>query len=114
MKGILPLRLEDVSFAAGGRTLIDRVSLSLEAGTSTIVLGANGAGKSVLMRLMHGLLAPSAGRVAWGETHRCTVDGCSPRDRRRAWLPWPEAPGSAAGSTAKISPQPAAHANSPG
>src|SRR6267378_4142426 len=53
---ILPLRLADVSFAAGGRTIIDRVSLEIETGPSTILLGANGAGKSVLMRLMHGLL----------------------------------------------------------
>ncbi|TMH20610.1 MAG: phosphate ABC transporter ATP-binding protein [Betaproteobacteria bacterium] len=51
---ILPLRLAEVSFAAGGRTIIDRVSLEIETGPSTIILGANGAGKSVLMRLMHG------------------------------------------------------------
>ncbi len=67
MSAILPLRLEEVSFTAGGRRIIDRVSLALEAGTSTIILGANGAGKSVLMRLMHGLLAPSSGRIAWSE-----------------------------------------------
>jgi tungstate transport system ATP-binding protein len=67
---ILPLRLGEVSFAAGGRTLIDRVSLEIEAGPSTIILGANGAGKSVLMRLMHGLLAPSAGRVEWNAPER--------------------------------------------
>ena len=65
MSAILPLRLEGVSFAAGGRTIIEPVSLALEAGPSTIILGANGAGKSVLMRLMHGLLAPSSGRVTW-------------------------------------------------
>ena len=65
MSAILPLRLEEVSFAAGGRAIIERVSLVLEAGPSSIILGANGAGKSVLMRLMHGLLAPTAGRVAW-------------------------------------------------
>jgi tungstate transport system ATP-binding protein len=65
MNGILPLRLERVSFAAGGRTIIEPLDLTLEAGASTIILGANGAGKSVLMRLMHGLLAPSTGRVAW-------------------------------------------------
>jgi tungstate transport system ATP-binding protein len=65
VNGILPLRLEGVSYAAGGRTLIERTSLTLEAGASTIVLGANGAGKSVLMRLMHGLLEPTAGRVLW-------------------------------------------------
>jgi tungstate transport system ATP-binding protein len=67
VSAILPLRLEEVSFTAGGRRIIDRVSLALEAGTSTIILGANGAGKSVLMRLMHGLLAPSSGRIAWSE-----------------------------------------------
>ena len=65
MSAILPLRLSDVSFSAGGRTIIDRVSFDLSAGPSTIVLGANGAGKSVLLRLMHGLLAPSSGRVEW-------------------------------------------------
>ena len=65
MSAILPLRLEDVSYEAGGRAIIERVSLVLEAGPSSIILGANGAGKSVLMRLMHGLLAPTAGRVAW-------------------------------------------------
>ena len=65
MSTILPLRLEGVSFAAGGRTIIEPLDLTLEAGASSIILGANGAGKSVLMRLMHGLLAPSTGRVVW-------------------------------------------------
>ncbi len=67
MSPILPLMLRDVSFAAGGRAIIDRVSLQLEAGPSTIILGANGAGKSVLMRLMHGLIAPNSGEIRWSE-----------------------------------------------
>jgi tungstate transport system ATP-binding protein len=58
---ILPLRLEAVAF----RDIIQPLSLELEAGPSTIILGANGAGKSVLMRLMHGLLAPTQGRISW-------------------------------------------------
>ena len=66
---ILPLRLEDVAFSVKGRALIHGVTLELAAGPSSIILGANGAGKSVLMRLMHGLLAPSAGRVAWSGDH---------------------------------------------
>jgi tungstate transport system ATP-binding protein len=63
--GILPLSLRDVRFTAGGRTIIDGVSAEIAAGPATIILGANGAGKSVLMRLMHGLLAPTSGRIAW-------------------------------------------------
>jgi tungstate transport system ATP-binding protein len=62
---ILPLRLEELCFAADGRALVDRVSLEIGAGPSTILLGANGAGKSLLMRLMHGLLVPTSGRVSW-------------------------------------------------
>jgi tungstate transport system ATP-binding protein len=64
---ILPLSLTDVAYASGGQPIIAGVSLKIEAGPSTIILGANGAGKSVLMRLMHGLLAPTAGSVRWSE-----------------------------------------------
>jgi tungstate transport system ATP-binding protein len=68
---ILPLALREVSFAAGGRTIIDRVSFELAAGPRTVILGANGAGKSVLMRLMHGLLSPTSGTISWqGEEPR--------------------------------------------
>ena len=62
---ILPLRLEGVSFAARGRAIVAPLSIDIDAGPSTIILGANGAGKSVLMRLMHGLLSPTAGSVRW-------------------------------------------------
>jgi tungstate transport system ATP-binding protein len=64
---ILPLRLIEVSFHAGARAIIDRIDLELTAGTRSVILGANGAGKSVLMRLMHGLLTPSSGRLEWNE-----------------------------------------------
>jgi tungstate transport system ATP-binding protein len=67
---ILPLRMEQVAFAAGGRAIIAPLSLEIGAGASTVILGANGAGKSVLMRLMHGLLAPTAGRIYWNDPDR--------------------------------------------
>jgi len=65
---ILPLDLQGISFSIEGKTIIEPLSLGIEAGPSTIILGANGAGKSVLMRLMHGLLTPTTGRVTWRET----------------------------------------------
>jgi tungstate transport system ATP-binding protein len=70
---VLPLILEEVSFVAGDRAIIDRVSCELGAGPRTVILGPNGSGKSVLMRLCHGLLAPTSGRVVWRgnrEEHR--------------------------------------------
>lgn len=70
--GPLPLRLDRVRFEAGGQSLIDDITLTLEAGTRTVVLGPNGAGKSLLLRLCHGLLRPTAGTIrwAWGDPAR--------------------------------------------
>jgi tungstate transport system ATP-binding protein len=62
---LLPLLLDDVVFEVGARRIIDGVSLLLEAGPRTIILGSNGAGKSVLLRLCHGLLRPTSGRIVW-------------------------------------------------
>lgn len=67
---LLPLTLERVCFEAGGRRIIDDVSLTLERGARTVILGPNGAGKSVLLRLCHGLLAPTSGRIAWSAPER--------------------------------------------
>ncbi len=62
---MLPLLLEEVSFVAGGRSIIDRVSCEFTPGPRTVILGPNGSGKSVLMRLCHGLLKPTSGRIVW-------------------------------------------------
>ena len=62
---VFPLELKEVCFASGEQRIIERVSLSIDGRVRTVILGANGAGKSVLMRLMHGLLAPSSGEIRW-------------------------------------------------
>jgi tungstate transport system ATP-binding protein len=60
------LEARGLSVVLGGVTAIDRLDLTLQPGRRTVVLGANGAGKSVLLRTLHGLIAPTAGTVAWG------------------------------------------------
>lgn len=67
---ILPLRLENAGFAVAGATLLEDISLAIPAGRRLIVMGANGAGKSLLLRLCHGLIEPTSGRRIWsnGET----------------------------------------------
>ena len=62
---ILPLRVESLAYTVGATEVIRDVSFTIERGSRTIVLGANGAGKSVLLRLLHGLLPPSGGEIKW-------------------------------------------------
>ena len=62
---IFPLRLADVSFEAGGKRLIESLSMTIDRGPRTVILGPNGAGKSLLLRLCHGLLQPTAGSIEW-------------------------------------------------
>lgn len=63
----VPLQVKSLCFDARGIRLIKDVSFDLTAGSRLMVLGANGAGKSLLMRLCHGLLVPHSGTVQWGE-----------------------------------------------
>jgi putative ABC transport system ATP-binding protein len=61
------LTLESVSrsFGAGvhRRCVLDRVSVSIPAGTQTVVIGRSGSGKSTLLNLISGIDRPDAGRV---------------------------------------------------
>lgn len=57
------LELEDVAGWRGGRMLFEGVSIELAPGEASVVTGPNGVGKSSLLRIAAGLLAPAAGRV---------------------------------------------------
>jgi len=65
-ENLFPLVMEGVSFHHNGQTIVDNMTLCLDGATRTIILGANGAGKSVTMRVLHGLIAPTSGRITWG------------------------------------------------
>ncbi len=59
----------DVEFAkvsytfAGGHVLLRDISLKLEAGTTTALLGRSGSGKTTLLRMVNGLAPPTVGQV---------------------------------------------------
>ena len=49
----------------GDRTVLEGVDLQVRPGRMTGFVGANGAGKTTTMRILLGVLAPSAGEVSW-------------------------------------------------
>ncbi len=48
---------------AGGRVLLRDISLELEAGTTTALLGRSGSGKTTLLRMVNELVTPTLGEV---------------------------------------------------
>jgi heme exporter protein A len=62
------LECVDLTCNRGGRPLWRGVSTRLEGGMALLVSGANGIGKSSLLRILAGLLPPAYGRIARGGT----------------------------------------------
>jgi heme exporter protein A len=82
---ISSLTAENLACVRGERRLFDGLSFRLGAAQALAVEGANGAGKTSLLRLIAGFLAPAAGRVVvkTGETES---DDADERGRLVGWL----------------------------
>lgn len=55
--------LQQLSLHYGTEPAIDRLSLSIPPGRTTVLIGPSGCGKSTLLRLLIGLLHPGTGRI---------------------------------------------------
>ena len=62
---LFPLRAQALGVVLGGHAAISEANLAIDGPRRVVVLGANGAGKSVLLRLLHGLIAPTTGTILW-------------------------------------------------
>jgi heme exporter protein A len=60
---ISALELEEIGISRGARRLFGGFSLRVAAGEAVMLAGANGAGKTSLIRVVAGLLRPDGGQV---------------------------------------------------
>jgi len=57
------ITLQNVHKAFDGKSALQGVDLHIETGCSMVIIGGSGAGKSVLIKCILGLLTPDAGEV---------------------------------------------------
>ena len=62
------LEARDLECERGGRILFQNLSLRLSSGDLLRIAGPNGSGKTSLLRILCGLLTPTAGEVRWKNT----------------------------------------------
>ena len=82
---ITSLTAEKLACARGERRLFENLSFKVRAGQALAVEGANGAGKTSLLRLLAGFLAPTAGRVVIRQDGKDS-DDAEDRDKCVGWL----------------------------
>lgn len=62
---ILPIKGEKLALSREGRLLLDIPSVSFGAPGVTSIIGHNGAGKSLLLKVLTGLIKPDRGLISW-------------------------------------------------
>ena len=61
------LRTERLTRAFGSLMAVDRVDVSIQRGELRSIIGPNGAGKTTFFRLISGEMAPTSGRIFFGD-----------------------------------------------
>lgn len=64
---MFPLRITGLRFQPNGRAVLDGLDLEVSGEGISVVLGPNGTGKTLLLRLLAGLLPADGGTIRWGE-----------------------------------------------
>ena len=78
------IELNGLTKRFGAVTAVDDLTLELGTGTVTGFLGPNGAGKTTTLRMLLGLVAPSAGTATFDGRRYVDLDRARPPGRCRA------------------------------
>lgn len=82
------IELRSVSKRFGALVVLDKLSLAIELGKTTVVIGESGTGKSVLLKHIVGLLRPDSGEVHFhgSRIDQLSEDDLVPHRRRMGFL----------------------------
>ena len=80
------LAIEDLAVSYGAVPAVDGVSLEIHPGELRVILGANGAGKTTIIKTVLGLLKPRRGRILLDGTQ--DLLRCRPHQIHRMGIAW--------------------------
>jgi branched-chain amino acid transport system ATP-binding protein len=81
------LEVSGLSAGYGDSIILNGVSIGIEAGSITAVIGSNGAGKTTLMRTLSGLLPVRTGTISFAGSNLGRTDACTRVDLGMSLVP---------------------------
>ena len=76
------VRIEDIHKSFGDTEVLKGISLTFEKGKTNLIIGRSGAGKTVLLKTLVGLIVPTAGTVWYDDVNFTQLDKKSLREVR--------------------------------
>ena len=78
----LGVELININKSFGDRSVLDEVSIKINPGESFVILGSSGTGKSVMLKLIAGLMEPDDGQIVIGDI---IINEATNRVKRNLW-----------------------------
>jgi len=76
------IRAEHIFKSFGEQKVLEDVSLEFEAGKTNLIIGRSGAGKTVMLKILVGLIQPTSGTVWYDDVNFTALDKRKVRDIR--------------------------------
>jgi len=77
------ISVRNVHKSFGSQTVLDGISIEIESGKTSTIVGPSGVGKSVLLKLIMGIMQPDSGEIYIGEDNITTATSEAQKNRIR-------------------------------
>jgi phospholipid/cholesterol/gamma-HCH transport system ATP-binding protein len=76
------IRTENITKSFGEQAVLKDINITFEAGMTNLIIGRSGAGKTVLLKILVGLIPPTSGNVWYDDVNFTALDKKKIRDIR--------------------------------
>ena len=65
---ILPLRIQSLNFLINKKNILKNINIDFIDNSISVIMGPNGSGKTILLKIINGLLKPSSGEIIYKDS----------------------------------------------
>ena len=66
---ILPLKIKHLNFNLNNKIILKNINIDFKDNSISVIMGPNGSGKTILLKIINGLLKPSSGEIIYKDSN---------------------------------------------